>query len=221
MRTLLFLILLTAALSAMPTKSPTHHVATVIETMNAGGYTYMHVDEHGKRYWVAVTQMPVEKGDSVAFEAQMWMPNFESRTLHRKFDRIMFAVAAPTKMQMHNPRLQNITPKTAPKKRMRKADGGYSVEEVFTHRATLKGQTVKVRGIVTKISRGIMKRDWVHLEDGSGRPGTDDLVFTSAHASGIHTGDTVIAEGTVETDKDFGYGYFYPVIIERSRFERQ
>ncbi len=221
MKTLPLLIILAVGLFAMPAKPSSRHIATVIETMNAGGYTYMKVDEHGKTYWVAVTQMAVKKGDRVAFEEQMWMPNFESRTLHRKFDNIMFAVTAPAGTKMRNPHTKGVTPKTAPKKRMRKADGGYSVEEVFLQRSALNGKTVKVRGVVTKVSHGIMKRDWVHIEDGSGHEGTDDLVFTTANASGINAGDIVIAEGTVETDKDFGYGYFYPVIIEKSRFVRQ
>ena len=62
-----------------------------------------------------------------------------------------------------------------------------------------------------------MKRNWVHLQDGSRFKGQDDLVFTTTKAVPAK-GDTVVAEGTVVLDKDFGYGYFYSVIIENSHF---
>ncbi len=218
MKKLLLLISAAALLLALPAKPAGHrsgeHRATVIETMNAGGYTYMKVDENGKTYWVAVVQTAVKKGERVRFVEQMRMHDFPSRTLHRTFDEIVFAVMeAPAR-----PAAKPVRPETAPKKAMRKADGGYSVEEVFARRQELKGKKIRVRGVVTKISRGIMKRDWVHIEDGTGSTGTDDLVFTSNAASGVRTGDTVVAEGTVVTDKDLGYGYFYPVLIENGTF---
>jgi hypothetical protein len=65
-----------------------------------------------------------------------------------------------------------------------------------------------------------MKRDWVHLGDGSGNEKklTDDLVFT-APSTTLKAGDKVKATGKVIVDKDFGYGYFYKVIIENTTFE--
>ncbi len=47
---------------------------------------------------------------------------------------------------------------------------------------------------------------------------TDDLVFTAASTS-IKGGDKVIAKGKVVVNKDFGYGYFYKVLIEDATFE--
>ena len=66
-----------------------------------------------------------------------------------------------------------------------------------------------------------MKRDWVHIEDGTGDAdaGTDDLVFTTPKAD-VKRGDIVTAEGIVAVEKDFGYGYFYPVIVEKSHFTK-
>ncbi len=68
----------------------------VIETMNSGGYTYVHIENKGKKTWVAVPQMKVSKGQQVSFQPGSEMINFESKTLHRKFDRIFFS-AGPIK----------------------------------------------------------------------------------------------------------------------------
>jgi hypothetical protein len=47
----------------------------------------------------------------------------------------------------------------------------------------------------------------------------DDIVFTTTGTT-PKKGDIVSASGTVTIDKDFGYGYFYPVIVEKSSFKK-
>ncbi len=210
---ILMLIALTAAWAA-PSAAPKIHTATIVETMNAGGYTYMKVKENGSEYWVAVNAAEVRVGQHVTFEEQMWMPNFKSKTLNRTFDSIMFASMAAS-ASMHP---ADVKPDNAPRSAMKKAPGGYSVAEVFAKRKTLEGKKVTVRGKVTKISKQIMKRSWIHIEDGTGGAMTDDLVFTTTENVTFKEGDTVVATGTAAVDKDFGYGYFYPVIIEKSSF---
>ena len=96
----------------------------------------------------------------------------------------------------------------------------YTVEEIFLWRKSLKDRTVTVEGTVFKISRNIMQRDWVHLRDGSGHQEkqNNDLVFTAKNTT-IKSGEKLQASGKVVVDKDFGYGYFYPVIIENATFK--
>ena len=216
-----FFILMLAALAAWaaPLAAPVRHTATVTETMDAGGYTYMKVAEGSKTYWVAVTAAPVRVAQRVTFDEQMWMPDFKSRSLDRTFDNILFATMAYTPSQ--HPPADAVRPENAPKSVLKKAEGGYSVAEVFAKRLALKGKTISVRGKVTKVSRQIMKRNWIHLEDGTGGPMTDDLVFTTEKDVEVKAGDIVVATGSVETDKDFGYGYFYPVIVEGSTFKAE
>lgn len=211
----LFLLLLLSTWSFAATGM---HTATVVETMNAGGYTYMKVRESGEPYWVAVTMTPVKTGDEVTFAEEMWMPNFKSRALNRSFDTILFAsiqTASP-----HAPVSEPVQSTRSPKEVIAKTGNSLHVEEVFAKRYALKDKTVSVRGKVTKVSRGIMQRNWVHIEDGTGDAMTDDLVFTTPDAVDVEAGETVVATGTATVDKDFGYGYFYPVLIENSRFER-
>lgn len=89
-----------------------------------------------------------------------------------------------------------------------------TVEEIVTRRAELKDKAVLVRGKVVKFNPAIMGRNWVHLRDGSGSAAdasNDILVTTMATAK---AGEVITIEGTVRTDKDFGAGYSYRVLIE-------
>jgi hypothetical protein len=96
----------------------------------------------------------------------------------------------------------------------------YTVEGAFANSAKLNKQKVVVRGKVVKISSGIMGKNWIHLQDGTGTSakGTHDLVFTSRDTAA--TGDVVTASGTLAKDRDFGSGYRYSVIIEDATFKK-
>lgn len=63
----------------------------IVETMNAGGYTYMRLRGMGSEFWAAVPHANVVTGDTVTIAAQMTMTGFESKSLNRKFDTIIFA----------------------------------------------------------------------------------------------------------------------------------
>lgn len=80
-----------------PTSSPTMGPPTngkVIKAMHAGGYTYMQVENQGKQFWVAATMMNVKRDDHVAWTSAAVMKNFNSPTLRRTFDEILFVTAA-------------------------------------------------------------------------------------------------------------------------------
>ena len=63
---------------------------TVVETMDSGGYTYMKIKTQAGEMWTAVNQAKVKKGQTVTIATPMLMENFESKTLKRKFDKIVF-----------------------------------------------------------------------------------------------------------------------------------
>ncbi len=67
------------------------HKGKVISTMDAAGYTYLEVEEKGQKMWVAVMQTPVKVGDIVEFPDSPPMLNFQSKSLKRTFDKIIFA----------------------------------------------------------------------------------------------------------------------------------
>jgi hypothetical protein len=63
----------------------------VLETMDAGGYTYLQVDTGKTRQWVAIPQAKVKVGDEVSYHNGMVMPNFTSKSLNRTFDSVVFS----------------------------------------------------------------------------------------------------------------------------------
>ena len=67
------------------------HKGKVVETMNASGYTYVQVEENGQKIWVAVMETKVKNGDIVEFPDSPPMINFQSKSLNRVFDKIIFA----------------------------------------------------------------------------------------------------------------------------------
>ena len=67
------------------------HEGKVVSTMNGAGYTYIEVAEKGKKLWVAVMETKVKIGDTVEFADSPPMENFQSKSLGRTFDKIIFS----------------------------------------------------------------------------------------------------------------------------------
>jgi len=96
-----------------------------------------------------------------------------------------------------------------------KAEGGKTVEEVFKEKDALANQRITLRGKVVKVNPNIMGTNWLHVRDGSGAEGSNDLTVTTSSAL-PEVGDTVLVAGTVTLDKDFGMGYQYAVIVDNA-----
>lgn len=64
---------------------------TVLETMNAAGYTYLHLDNGTAKEWVAIPETHVSTGDKVSYNQGMEMQNFYSKSLDRSFPSIVFS----------------------------------------------------------------------------------------------------------------------------------
>jgi hypothetical protein len=89
-----------------------------------------------------------------------------------------------------------------------------SIASLNENKAALAGQTVSAHGKVVKVNNGIMGRNFVHVQDGSGdaAAGTHNLIVTSKQTARV--GDEVTVSGTVVVNRDFGSGYLYPLLIE-------
>ena len=57
-----------------------------------------------------------------------------------------------------------------------------------------------------------MGKNWVHIQDGTEFEGGFDLTITKDKQASV--GETITFEGKIVLDKDFGYGYFYNVLME-------
>jgi tetrahydrodipicolinate N-succinyltransferase len=91
---------------------------------------------------------------------------------------------------------------------------GMSVEDVNKQMKELEGKQVTVTGKVVKVNNGIMKRNFLHIQDGTGGQGTNDLTVTSSQTAKV--GSNVTITGTVVLGTDFGMGYSYPLLVEKS-----
>jgi len=200
----------------------------VVEHMNGGGYTYIKGVENGKEVWVAVREMPVEKGDVYFYSNAMEMNNFESKTLNKTFASILFANTISKKS------IGNEKPNSNPAPISGHSNSGHSkpivdtqesinvtpladgqtVKSIFTDKEKFKDKTVKIKGVVTKYNGGIMGKNWLHIQDGTNLGKSIDITLTSSQSANV--GETIVVEGTLTLDKDFGSGYFYDAIIENA-----
>ncbi|MFZ2950669.1 MAG: hypothetical protein WA003_14430 [Desulfuromonadaceae bacterium] len=209
----------------------------VLQTMDSGGYTYMHVQKkNGEKAWVAVMTTPVTVGSQVSFKGGMEMTDFESKSLKRKFDKIFFAdsVAVSGGSAKGAPVASTKGKKSASggskaaasakdtKISVSKAAGAnaYTIQEIFANSAKLNKKQVVIKGKVVKVSSGIMGKNWIHIQDGTGNQAkkNHNLVCTTQDMADV--GDVVTVSGVLAKDKDFGGGYKYSAIVEESTIKK-
>ncbi|HEY5513334.1 MAG TPA: hypothetical protein VIK40_06805 [Geomonas sp.] len=63
----------------------------VVETMDAGSYTYILLEKDGKKGWAAVPNTEVKVGEEIELIKGIDMGSFKSTTLNRTFDTIHFS----------------------------------------------------------------------------------------------------------------------------------
>ncbi|MCX5743574.1 MAG: DNA-binding protein [Proteobacteria bacterium] len=185
---------------------------TVVETMDSGGYTYAKLDRGTTPVWVAGPETKLAIGTKIGTVTGSKMVAFRSNTLNRTFDEIYFindfpvTGSAPANPHTALPTAPATTEVIAP------APGGQTIAQLFAGKTALAGKPVVVRGKVVKVNNGILDHNWLHLQDGTGAAGTNDVTITTAAT--VALGDVVVVRGKLVTDKDFGAGYKYDVLIE-------
>ncbi len=222
---------------------------TVLETMDASEYTYMRLKTASGETWAAVNKTKVAKGDAVTVTNAMVMDGFQSKTLNRTFDHILFGVLAgpggaspaaaaalpmvsdhaPTAGTTGGETPQQIAaqhgavasgPADAPDVKVPKAEGT-NARTV----AELYAQRAALKGKEITVRAKVVKvtaamgRNWLHVRDGSGSKATKDNDLTVTTDANAKTGDVVTLTGLVSVDKDFGAGYAYPVILESAKLK--
>jgi hypothetical protein len=187
----------------------------VLEARDVDNYTYLRLKTAEGEIWAAVPTSTVKSGAVVTIGDAMMMENFESKALKKKFDKIVFGQIIDPNPKPVSPHGVAAAP-VAPVAKVAKATGpdARTIAEVVKGKATLKGKSVLVRGQVVKVNNGILGKNWLHLQDGSGTAaeGTNDILVTTKDMARL--GDVVTVKGTVQTDLDLGSGYSYAVLIE-------
>ncbi len=203
---------------------------SVVETFDAGGFTYILLENGGEQSWAAGPLTKLVAGDRATVFTKMPMKNFHSKSLNRDFELIYFTNkiiieadkqgnnAAPATSPNQNVSNVTETPASSPVTdiNISKAKGGKDISEIIAQKNKLAGQTVRVRGKVVKYSSNVLEHNWIHILDGTSKA---DLTITTNDT--VNIDDVIVAEGTLGLGKDFGYGYVYEVILEDASISKE
>ena len=193
----------------------------VLEIKDVDSYTYLRLKTKDGETWAAVNTVALKIGAKVTIENTMVMKNFESKALKKTFPSIVFGNLAGSGKDGANPHAGAAKVTDATPIKVAKATGANArtVAEIVTKATELKDKPVKVSGKVVKYNPEVMGKNWIHLRDGSGADAdnsNDVLVTTLSQAK---VGDVVTVTGVVRTNKDFGSGYAYKVLIEDAKVQ--
>jgi hypothetical protein len=210
----------------------------VLEAIDVPNYTYLRLKTgEAHEAWTAVPSAKVPVGSRARVHNAALMTAFSSPTLHRVFESIYFGVldgsgaapaghGHPAGQAMDSPHAAmgmpagpaaSGKPVTVGKVKPAEGPSGVTVAELRAKKPQFAGKSVRVRGVVVKTVPGVLDRTFVHVRDGSGRADGVDDDLTITMATTPETGSTVLLEGVVAADRDFGSGYKYDVIIESAR----
>jgi hypothetical protein len=225
MKTLIAVCLLAVAALAAAGESPAPAAKAVsgevLETIDASEYTYLRLKTRDGEVWTAVSRAQIKVGATVTVENAMAMKDFKSRTLNRTFPLLLMgelggADRAAPHASRAKPAVETANLKVA------KAAGpnARTIAEILTGSAALKDKPVLVRGKIVRYNEGIMGKNWLHLRDGSGAEadGSNDLLVTTSSPAKL--GDVVTVKGIVQTDRNFGAGYNYKVLVEDATLQK-
>ena len=226
MRALLATCLL--ACSALISAAPASAAATsdsltvkgiVLEVRDAQGYTYLRLKTKDGDTWAAVNRVRVNPGAEVTIEKAILMHDFESKAMQRTFKKIIFGNLASNNAAGMDMKTAHKGVASAPQNQVvqvAKASGANArtVAEIHAKGGALKDKPVLLRAKVVKYNAGIMGKNWLHLRDGTGSEAdsSNDILVTTSQTAKVS--DVVTVKGIVRTDKDFGAGYVYKVLIE-------
>ncbi len=235
-RLIILFLGLTAILASCQSKNkrvenllPNAHQVVAEEVLQTGSYTYVRVADSDSGYWLAINKAEIVVGATYFWSRGAPMFDFFSKELKRKFPTIYFIddfTDQPMTAEKKNGQA-NAAAMQAAQMRGRqpvpqreglhvpRAEGGITIGELYAKPADYSGKVVKIRGEVVKFAGAIMSKNWIHLQDGTQEAGKYDLTITSADS--VKVGETVIFQGVISLNKDFGAGYTYEVIMEGAK----
>ena len=199
------------------------HKVVVEDVLPTDRYIYLNVKEdNDRRFWIAARKQDVKKGEVYFYRRPLLKTNFESKEYNRVFDTIyLVSNLVAEDHSKHVGDLNTNIPQMASTD-SQKEDIPTHTDNVVSHKGTLKiadlvkdpgayeGHKVQISGTCVKVNPNIMKRNWLHIQDGS--KNDFDLVVTSD--SFVPEGSKVTLRATVSLNRDFGAGYTYDLILE-------
>ena len=202
------------------------HAVVVSEILTTQKYVYLKVTGNGKPFWIATGKQDVKVGGTYFYRNPLLKTNFESKEYKRVFDTIYLVRSLIAQKHGNNAGnlkadLSEVTEKntntteekvTIPThtENIIQHKGSIKIAEIVANPSAYEGKTVQISGKCVKVNPNIMKRNWIHLQDGS--KDDFDLVITSN--TFVPEGKIVTIKAQVSLNRDFGAGYRYDLILE-------
>ncbi len=193
--------------------STAEHKVVVAEVLNTEKYSYLRVKENADEYWIAITKRDVKVGETCYYRGGLMKKNFQSKEFNRVFETVYLVGDFRQEGADESAPMGGIPPASealAPPKNVQRAPGAIKISDLVANVAKYDGKTVKITGKCVKINPMIMGRNWLHIQDGSGK--NLDLTVTTTEV--VELGSVVTLEGVIAVNKDFGAGYKYEYILE-------
>ena len=201
----------------------------VVEVIQGNSYTYIRAKEDMSEKWIAVSKQEVQPGTVYYYAGDLPMQNFHSKEIDRTFDEIYFVSTISTTPIVKSVGAmggmgsmggsdvgQSHTGKSNAEQNssisLEKSTGEITVAQVFANRNDYSEKEIEIRGVVVKVNKEVMGKNWIHIQDGTSENGNFDLTVTTADLAEVN--DEITVKGKVVLSKDFGYGYSYDVIME-------
>jgi hypothetical protein len=201
--------------NAVPTNEKVFEVTEVVQ---ASSYSYLKVKENFSERWVAVSKAEIKPGDVYYYDSALEMKEFHSKDLDRTFEVVYF-VNQISKSPLNQPKAVGTSPhmgKPVNKKKsavvLEKTDSEITLAQVFANRKDYSSKEFEIKGVVVKVNKQVMGKNWIHIQDGTDDNGVFDLTITTHELAEV--GDEVTFKGKLTLNKDFGAGYSYEVIME-------
>ena len=192
----------------------TEHKVVVEEVLNTDKYTYLRVKENDQENWIAITKREVKKGSTCYYRGGLMKKNFLSKEFNRTFETLYLVGDFRDESEVTNATPPGTIPPSKDAlespKNVKMAPGAIKISDLVANLSKYDGKTVKVTGKCVKLNPMIMGRNWLHIQDGSGKK----LDLTVTTTENIELGSIVTLEGKLALNKDFGAGYKYEYILE-------
>lgn len=178
-------------------------VGKIVEAINVPGYSYLRIKtKENKNKWVAILEGNYKKNQEIKVIYEFELQNFKSKILNKEFESIAFGVIDEKYQNDFSEKREEIKRTT--------------IHELINKSSAYNNQIIQIEGIITKISRGIMHSNWVHIQDTKG----NKLIFRT-NENNIQLGDQIIATGQAATNLDYGHGYKYDLLIINTTVEQK
>jgi hypothetical protein len=194
------------------------HEVKVLEIRQTSSNTYLKISEGHLVYWIAAVKTDAKPGDVFYFDEALQVSDFKSAELDTTFASLYMIRDLKSTLDQ-NEQVVRPASGTEPKPnefrediRISRPAGVETIARILEDRDKFSGKEVLLKGQVIKVNNEVMGRNWIHIQDGTRFGEAFDLTVTSAEF--LTVGQIVTFKGILNTEKDFGAGYFYPVILE-------